>query len=47
MGKEMSASNIQLFSKLLTCMCLRHCDVVPETSGEHVVFILKSLKNIS
>jgi len=47
MGREMSASNVQLFSKLLTLVFCLTAYVVPETSREHVVFIFKSSRSIS
>jgi len=47
MGKEMSASNIQLFSKLLTLVFCVTVYVVPETSKEHDAFIFKRSGSIS
>ena len=41
MGREMFASNIQLFGKLLTVIFCVTAYVVPETSREHVAFIFK------
>jgi len=41
MGREMFASNIQLFGKLLTLDFCVTAYVVPETSREHVTFIFK------
>jgi len=47
MGRETSASNIQLFSKLLTLVFRVTAYVVPETSKEHVAFIFKRSGSIS
>jgi len=47
MGREMSASNIQLFSKLLTLVFRVTVFVVTKTLKEHVAFIFKRSRYIS